>query len=620
MANYSLVANSTFQPFTYQELAAPLDRMELYHEKLAEEYDKLSSQADVLEAMGKNDRDKNSGTYQRYKAYSDSLRKEADDLYRFGLNTESRQRLSDLRRRYNTDIVPIQNAWTKRKEEADMQMKASMTNPSLMFTRDAANTSLDEYIANPTGGFGVINGANITAQMSAMAKNLEKEVKNGTIKRTDIDPYLYDIIIEHGLDANTIRDWRNNDTLKAMFQQVMKANGVTPEALANSSNAQNILDKSTSYAEMGMWSAIGERKDEFKENYSERVRYKYQVEHPEPQTPPGDTALPGDTIDINFNDPESAGSQMKRQLATATYNFLKGSNNPKVKQFMSKYKDEESAVSDWETNGIDGKALKDMGVYYTLGNHIRNTVTKNEDIVNIWRSGMAESPKAPVSNGDSYRQNTYQGLDMYGNPISEETYSATRRGPGAGTKAGVKPGTKDWKNINELSSKGYKVKAVQLNDQETALSNYLKRTLSRLGRDGKLKLFEIKKIKGDGTYEYGNTTNTEDLPHVSNKPENEIDYNRFRRALLSNGDYMIYWLDDKGNTQERVLRRSDIGDQAVRDWQNTDTGYKSALNLYTQGKITKEQFSELARRFGVNNMANAYLDTQEVNVKDYTLE
>lgn len=278
MANYSLTVNNTFQPFTYQELAAPLDREELYHEKLAEEYDKLSSQADVLEAMGKNDRDKNSGTYQRYKAYSDSLRKEADDLYRFGLNTESRQRLSDLRRRYNTDIVPIQNAWTKRKEEADMQMKASMTNPSLMFTRDAANTSLDEYIANPTGGFGVINGANITAQMSAMAKNLEKEVRNGTIKRTDIDPYLYDIIIEHGLDANTIRDWRNNDTLKAMFQQVMQANGVTPEALANSSNAQSILDKSTSYAEMGMWNAIGERKDEFKENYGARLEAQKQKE------------------------------------------------------------------------------------------------------------------------------------------------------------------------------------------------------------------------------------------------------------------------------------------------------------------------------------------------------
>jgi hypothetical protein len=278
MANYSLVANSTFQPFTYQELAAPLDRMELYHEKLAEEYDKLSSQADVLEAMGKNDRDKSSGAYSRYKAYSDSLRKEADDLYKFGLNTESRQRLSDLRRKYNTDIVPIQNAWTKREKEAEDQMKASLANPSLMFTRDARTTSLDDYIVNPTGGYGVINGANITAQMAGMAKNLEKEVRNGTIKRTDIDPYLYDIIIEHGLDANTIRDWRNNPTLTAMFQQVMKANGVTPETLANSSNAQSILDKSTSYAEMGMWSAIGERKDEFKENYGKRLEAQKQKE------------------------------------------------------------------------------------------------------------------------------------------------------------------------------------------------------------------------------------------------------------------------------------------------------------------------------------------------------
>ena len=94
MANYSLIANSTFQPFTYQELAAPIDRQDAYHEKLMDEYDKLSSQADVLEAMGANDRDK--GVYQQYKNYSDRLRAEADNLYRNGLNTESRMRLSGI--------------------------------------------------------------------------------------------------------------------------------------------------------------------------------------------------------------------------------------------------------------------------------------------------------------------------------------------------------------------------------------------------------------------------------------------------------------------------------------------------------------------------------------------
>ena len=65
MPNYSLVANSTFQPFNYQELMLPVERQNQYFEKLAEEYDKMSSQADVLEAMGSSDLDRNSGTYNR---------------------------------------------------------------------------------------------------------------------------------------------------------------------------------------------------------------------------------------------------------------------------------------------------------------------------------------------------------------------------------------------------------------------------------------------------------------------------------------------------------------------------------------------------------------------------
>ena len=271
MPNYSLVANSTFQPFTYQELMAPIQRMSDYHEKLAEEYDRLSSQADVLEAMGKDDRDKNSRAYGQYKSYSDALRREADELYRFGLNTESRRRLSDLRRRYNQEIVPIQNAWAKRKEEADEQRKAQLQNPSLMFTRDAANTSIGDYVDNPMGGYGVINGANITAQMATMAKILEKQIREGDTTLEKIDPYTYNYVRRFGLDASMIRDWRNNPTLRSMYEQVMQANGVTPEVLQNSSNAQSIIDKSTGYAEMGMWSAIGEDKAQQIENYGARL-------------------------------------------------------------------------------------------------------------------------------------------------------------------------------------------------------------------------------------------------------------------------------------------------------------------------------------------------------------
>lgn len=269
MPNYSLVVNSSFKPFSYAELAAPVMDMSNYHEKLAQEYDALSKQADMLESLGNNDLDKNSSSYSRYRSYSDSLRKEADSLFAHGLNSESRRRLSDLRRMYNSTIVPIQTAYNKREEEADEQRKATLQNPSLMFTRDARNTALDDYISNPTGGYGVISGANITKQMADMAGHLAKQVRSG--RKENIDAYTYNYIEKYGLNENLIRNWQDSPTLKKMFEQVMRANGVTTEALQGSMNADSILTKSRNYAEMGMWNAMGEDKTKQMENYGARL-------------------------------------------------------------------------------------------------------------------------------------------------------------------------------------------------------------------------------------------------------------------------------------------------------------------------------------------------------------
>lgn len=212
MANYSLVANSTFQPFIYQELSAPLDRQAAYHEKLMDEYDKLSSQADVLEAMGANDRDK--GVYQQYKNYSDRLRAEADNLYRNGLNTESRMRLSELRRMYNTDIVPIQNAWQKREKEAELQMKAQLDASSkgidLYFSRNAADTPLQSYLDNPNQTFRTINGQALMNEVAAQFKGLANQLQEGKIKKEQLSPIEYSIITQKGMDYNQYMDFINN--------------------------------------------------------------------------------------------------------------------------------------------------------------------------------------------------------------------------------------------------------------------------------------------------------------------------------------------------------------------------------------------------------------------------
>ena len=258
---------------------APVQAMSEYHEKLASEYDKLSSQADILEAMGKNDRDNNSGTYARYKAYSDALRQEADNLYRFGLNSESRQRLSDLRRRYNTEIVPIQNAWNKRDEEQKIQTNARMQHPELRFTRDAMNTSLDEYIKNPQGGFGVVNLNNIAAQMSDAAKNLAKQYRSG--RTENIDGYTKNFITENGLDPKLIADWQNDQTvsptLTNMMKQVLQANGLNSEEFVNSPNGASIMNEAIGAAQRGAWSAVGDSKSQVIEDFEKRLTARTQA-------------------------------------------------------------------------------------------------------------------------------------------------------------------------------------------------------------------------------------------------------------------------------------------------------------------------------------------------------
>ena len=276
MANFSLVANSTFQPFTYQELAMPLDRQDAYHENLMQQYEQLSDKADILEAMGKNDKDKS--TYAQYKAYSDALRSEADNLYRNGLNSESRLRLTELRRRYNQEIVPIQNAWNKREQEAQLQMKAQMSDPTLMFSRDAGSTSLQEYVDNPVGGFATISGKNIAAQVGTAAQALAKEIRNNpngkaALELKDVDPFTYQAIIRKGLTAEEVRDWKNHPALKNIVDNVFIANGINPERLG--ANYDSIYNQSMGYAGMGVYQAIGDQSTQFLQNRKNIMDYEF---------------------------------------------------------------------------------------------------------------------------------------------------------------------------------------------------------------------------------------------------------------------------------------------------------------------------------------------------------
>lgn len=255
MPNYSLVIDSKFRPFTFAELAAPWQMYgEAYKEQEAALAD-LDTKASVWENMVNKETDPE--LYQQYKNYADELTSQADVLATQGLTPGARQAIKKLGSRYSKEIVPIEQAFNTRKEQSKMQLQARMTNPSLMFSRDAANTRLLDYVNNPELDFETISGNDITQRVFTQAQALSKElIDNKEDLRKVLGGDYYEYVKQRGF------------TKEAVLAAIMDSPNASPvlqqlvnDAVASSGvqnwNSQDALDKVTSYARQGLWGAVG---------------------------------------------------------------------------------------------------------------------------------------------------------------------------------------------------------------------------------------------------------------------------------------------------------------------------------------------------------------------------
>jgi len=115
----------------------------------------------------------------------------------------------------------------------------------------------------------------------------------------------------------------------------------------------------------------------------------------------------GETVPLHFSDSKTAGNVMKNRMAQATVDFMKANPNNKYVKKIKEYWDRnggwEKAKEYWATNGFNGnKALtggnkydegfdKNNSIYYKLGNYLRENVTKNEGLIDVWRSAFISS-------------------------------------------------------------------------------------------------------------------------------------------------------------------------------------------------------------------------------------
>lgn len=145
MPNYSLMINSRFRPLSYEEIVRPLQQATDLQNAYEDALSNLETEASVWENRINKETDPN--VARQYQNYIDDLRARANTLATQGLTPGSRRAMLDMKRRYASEITPIQEAYTTRMKDIERQQKvADATGGRTVFSRDARTTSLEDYM------------------------------------------------------------------------------------------------------------------------------------------------------------------------------------------------------------------------------------------------------------------------------------------------------------------------------------------------------------------------------------------------------------------------------------------------------------------------------------------
>lgn len=229
MANYSLVVNSKFQPFSFDRYLQPYQIYGQNYKEIEEQYTDLSTKAGIWDGLANEQTDPH--TYKMYKTYANDLENQASQLASEGLNAVSRKNMLNMRARYSKEIIPIEQAYNRRSKLAEEQRKLRAANPSIMFDRDFFSISLDDLLDNPELSYTSVSGDDLYKKGKEAAISASSRMMN-------VSPALqgqyWKIRQGYGADAANkfLLNQSNIPELKDAINRIVSQSGVTKENLS----------------------------------------------------------------------------------------------------------------------------------------------------------------------------------------------------------------------------------------------------------------------------------------------------------------------------------------------------------------------------------------------------
>lgn len=248
MANYDLVVNSTFQPFSYERYMQPVLQYKEAYDEVENALSDLETKASIWDNMINKETD--TDVYNMYKAYADDLTSKADLLAREGLKSVNRRDMLGMKRRYSSEIIPIEQAYNARKEEIKEQQEGKLK--GIIYEGDASKSPLKRYLKDPSIKYNLVNSNEGYARVASAAKALSSELRNyeqGKPLSTTMKAFLQ----EHGYSGNDVNQAINDveAVLKGEYNE--RGNGIL----------QSILNKEMHTSGVDKWENKDAQKDYF---------------------------------------------------------------------------------------------------------------------------------------------------------------------------------------------------------------------------------------------------------------------------------------------------------------------------------------------------------------------
>lgn len=256
---------SKFRPFSFDELLKPMLIYKEAYDKAEEDYNSLAAQTEQWRNIA--NQTKSPEAYAMFNKYATDLQTATENFSK-GMTLQNRNQLLAMKRRYASDIKPIENAANRRKELADEQRRIDAQDPTRLWQRRASDMSLDEFIHNPSADYGKgISGATLTAQVAAGASALAKQFRDNPEKmRKLVGGDYYEYVKQRGFSSQAVLAAIMNNpdaspVLTNLVESTMDATGVKDWG------SKSTIEQAYNYARQGLWNAVGQDEAQLVNNW-----------------------------------------------------------------------------------------------------------------------------------------------------------------------------------------------------------------------------------------------------------------------------------------------------------------------------------------------------------------